>query len=189
MINRKAFFDRVRMTLYGGQMGSKPVQGINAILDEWEARKLTDLRWLAYMLATAYHEAGRNMLPVREIGRGKGRLYGIPDLDTRETYYGRGLVQLTWAANYRNMGKLLGLPLYENPDLALDPKIAVQIMFEGMTKGASLKGDFTGKSLEDYFNDTTSDWVGARRIINRLDRADLIAGYAKVFYSALKQEN
>jgi hypothetical protein len=42
------------------------VRGITAILDEWERRGLTDLRWLAYMLATVLAECGHDMLPVRE---------------------------------------------------------------------------------------------------------------------------
>lgn len=39
---------------------------MNAILSEWEARGLLDKRWLAYMLATAFHETGSRMQPVRE---------------------------------------------------------------------------------------------------------------------------
>jgi putative chitinase len=58
--------------------------------------------------------------------------------------------------------------------------IAIKIMFYGMTKGT-----FTGKMLSDYFNEETEDWVNARKIINGLDKAELIAGYAKDFYIGL----
>ena len=47
------------------------------------------------------------------------------------------------------------------------------------------QGIFTGKKLGDYFNKTTEDWVNARRIINGLDKANLIAGHAKKFYGAI----
>jgi hypothetical protein len=64
--NRKAFFDGIRPDLFGGTLTQDQVNGIDAILDEWEVRKLTDLRWLAYMLATTYHETNMTMQPVRE---------------------------------------------------------------------------------------------------------------------------
>ncbi|WP_337739427.1 hypothetical protein [Agrobacterium vitis] len=47
------------------------------------------------------------------------------------------------------------------------------------------EGWFTGRKLSDYFTPSSSDWVNARKIINRLDRAQDIAGYAKAFNSAL----
>jgi putative chitinase len=53
-------------------------------------------------------------------------------------------------------------------------------MFAGMTKGL-----FTSKSLGNYFNKTTDDWVNARRIINGLDKAQEIAVYGHNFYSAI----
>lgn len=168
------------------KFSQQQVDGLNFILKEWELSGLSDDRWLAYMLATAFHETAHTMQPIREYGLGKGRKYGqklklsgkpytVPD----NIYYGRGYVQLTWFENYANMGKLLNLPLLENPDLALDPSVAAKIMFTGMTRGL-----FTGRGLGRYFNENT-DWVNARKIINGLDRAELIAGYAKVFHSGL----
>jgi putative chitinase len=188
-MDRKIFFDGVRKSLFGGKLNQEQVVGMTAILDTWEAQELSDLRWLAYMLATTYHEVGRSMVPVREgfaasdtgarrvVAR---RKYGKEDPKTGHVYYGRGFVQLTWPTNYKIMGKLLGLPLYEKPDLALDPVNATEIMFEGMTRGS-----FTGKKLATYFNDKLTDWVNARRIINGTDKAALIAGYGKKFHTAL----
>jgi predicted chitinase len=42
-------------------------------------------------------------------------------------YRGRGIIQLTGKDNYAKYGKMLGLDLVNNPDLASDPKVAAQI--------------------------------------------------------------
>lgn len=185
MIDRKKFYDRIRKTIFGGKLTTEQVHGIEAVLNEWERVGWQDLRWLAYMLATIYHETARRMIPIEEFGRGKRRLYGRPAGPWGLIYFGRGLVQLTWHENYRRMGELLGLPLERQPDLLLIPEISIRVMFEGMTTSLSLRGDFTGHSLDQYFSDKVEDWVGARRIINRLDKASLIAGFGQKFRAAL----
>lgn len=184
-MNRTNFYNSIRKDIYNGKLAFSQVEGIEAILQEWEKRMLCDTRKLAYILATSYHETAKTMQPIEEWGKGKGRAYGKPDPVTGKVYYGRGFVQLTWAYNYKTMGNLLGIDLYHKPDLALDKDIAVQIMFEGMFTANSYRGDFTGKHLDMYFTNTLTDWVNARRIINGTDKADLIAGYAKKFHAAL----
>lgn len=131
------------------------------------------LRQAAYMLATAKHETANTFAPIEEYGRGKGLPYGKPDPENGHVYFGRGYVQLTWARNYRTMGKALGLPLYAQPDLALKYDVAYKIMSYGMTHGA-----FTGVALRRYINEGKTDYQNARKIINGTDKADLIAGYA-----------
>ncbi len=168
-----------------GSLSVAQVASIDMIIQKWNNSKLTDKRWLAYILATTYHETAGTMLPVKEYGRGKGRAYGIPDKVTGLVYYGRGFVQLTWKSNYKTMGDLLGVDLVNQPDLALRPDIAAEIMFEGMTTGKSFRGDFTGRHLGQYFNATTEDPVGARRIINGQDKAKLIAEYYSTFIKSL----
>lgn len=191
-MNRTIFYNHIRSALFKGKLTTSQVTNIENILDYWDKSKLTDLRWLAYMLATTYHETAYTMRPVEEYGKGKNRPYGskikrsgLPYEYPNELYYGRGYVQLTWYENYELMGRILGLPLLTKPHLALEPDIAVQIMFEGMTFGISSKGDFTGKALEHYFNKDKTDWVGARRIVNGNDKAIEIAGYARKFYLGL----
>jgi hypothetical protein len=92
--------------------------GAEAIIKYWESKPLLkDKRWLAYILATAYHETAHTFEPVREIGRGKLRAYGRKRKQSGEPYtidhiyYGRGHVQLTWYENYDKFGKLLGIDL------------------------------------------------------------------------------
>jgi putative chitinase len=181
MINRKFFFDHVRCHLFDGKLRQSHVDGFNAILAEWERKYAKkDDRWLAYMLATTHHETDRTMQPIEEYGKGKGRTYGVADSVTGHTYYGRGFVQLTWKSNYQSMGKKLKVDLVNRPELALGLKVATRILFQGM-----MEGTFTGVRLSTYFNPNKDDWMNARRIINGLDKANLIAGYGKSYYAAI----
>lgn len=189
-MNRDIFFAQIRREPFSGSMKQAQVDGVNAIMDTWEAEHADgDPRWLAYILATAFHETGARMQPVREgfaltdaqaRKMFSGAKYGKPDPATGHVYYGRGHVQLTWARNYRAMSERLGVPMYESPDLALEPWTSSRVMFEGMIEGL-----FTGKRLADYFNDGADDPVNARRIINGMDKASLIAGYHLGFLTAI----
>ena len=172
-------FDQVRADLFGGTLTQSQVDGLNVLLSAWSS-STSDHRWIAYGLATAYHETDRTMEPIAEYGHGLGRPYGKPDPTTGLTYYGRGYVQLTWDYNYIKMGHLLGIDLYRAPERAMEPEVAAKIMTAGMVGGL-----FTGQKLADHFNDRLTDWVGARRIINGLDRAHIIAGYGETFARAL----
>lgn len=190
-MNKQAFYNSIRASLFNGRLTPKQVEGINFKLDAFDRAGITDDRWRAYMLATSYHETDKTMQPIEEYGKGRGRPYGRKIKYNRQSYthpnkiyYGRGDVQLTWYENYELMGRLLNIPLLEQPELALNPEISARIMIEGMTKGKSNRGDFTGVSLETYFNSTKNDPVNARRIINGLDKAELIAGYYYKFLEA-----
>lgn len=182
-----ALFAALR-TLSGGTLTQEQVDGINVILAAPEARGW-DRRWLAYALATAWHETGAKMQPVREgfatsddaairavtdlHRRGKiSRNYALRDPETGQSYYGRGLVQLTHKDNYARAGVRLGLPLADEPDLALEPDVSAAILLRGMAEGW-----FTGRKLPDYFNASTDNPVNARQIVNGMDKANLIAGY------------
>jgi putative chitinase len=154
---------------------------MNALLDGWEKTYAADDdRWLAYALATTYHETDQKMQPIEEYGKGRGLPYGVPDPTTGQVYYGRGFVQLTWHDNYNKLGTILGVDLVTHPELALDLDNATNILYIGM-----MQGIFTGKKLSDYFDETKDDWVGARRIVNGQDKAQSIANYGHSFYSAI----
>lgn len=195
-INRRFFFDSVRTRPFAGRLTARQVEGLTAILDVWESSsERRDDRWLAYMLATAFHETATTMQPIREYGGNsyftkmydveganpaRARRMGNTEPGDGPRYCGRGYVQLTWKANYAAMSPIVDADLVADPDKAMDPTIACKVMFHGMVDGL-----FTGRRLENYFQGATEEWVNARRIINGLDRAQIVAGYARNFYSAV----
>lgn len=60
------------------------------------------------------------------------------------------------------------------------PKYAMPVMLIGMRDGLS-----TGKKLSDYIRPGNIDFINARRIVNSLDKASLIAGYARAWLARL----
>lgn len=182
-LDKKKIFDGLREKFLKVQgFDDAQVSVIDSLVDEFFERNMDDLRWLAYMMATAWGEC--KWRPIREIGKGRGRPYGKP-INGR-IYYGRGLVQLTWLHNYKKMSDTIGVNLVDNPELALQPDIAVQIMFEGMTTGKTAKDSFTKYQLHDFFNDKKNDPVGARKIINGKDKAEQFAKWHKTILSVLE---
>lgn len=131
-----------------------------------------DANKLIYIIATAYHES--KLAPVREIRAKPGTaLYTRQEQYWNTGYYGRGYVQLTHERNYKVMGEAFGIDLLNNPDKALDPVLAANILVYGM-----INGSFTGRRLSQYINQSSVDFVNARRVVNSLDQAFLIRDYA-----------
>lgn len=169
-----AFFAGVRKITK--KLDQVQVDTINRILvggNHWPAC------WIAYALATAWHEC--RLRPIAEIGKGRGRKYGKPGKWYGQVPYGRGLPQVTWDFNYEWVDAALGLngSLLRNFDRLLEPDISARALIVGMETGA-----YTGKSLKSYLSGefgTRPQFVQSRRIINGTDRADMIAGYAVDF--------
>ncbi|MVB04148.1 hypothetical protein GN325_20505 [Agrobacterium vitis] len=199
-MDRAKFFAAVRISLFGGALTQNQVNGITAILDAWQASTMTDLRWLAYMLATAFHETAQTMQPVRETRAatdeqaiaildrswGRGVMPWVKSPYWRigadgKSWLGRGYVQLTHKVKYIKLGGAIGVDLVSNPVLAMREDIALKVLFVGMGEGL-----FTGVKLADYFQGNKSDWVNARRIINGTESANIVAGYGQKFYAALQ---
>lgn len=190
-INRASFFADVKTIFnggYNGAAGKGRIQGLDVLIDEWEKRPDVSSDDFAYILATTAHETAYTMQPIAEYGKGKGKKYGVKG-KYGQVPYGRGYVQLTWDYNYEKADKELGLngALLKDFDLALDPKIAVQILFEGMKKGW-----FTGKKLNDYIDGETEDekedlreFSNSRKIINGTDKQVAIGQLAMKFKKAL----
>jgi putative chitinase len=197
-LDKTAFFNRVRTSVFGGSLTTAQVSGIEIILAEAD-RLGTNNEFLAYAIATTTWETGRTMQPIHERGARSyfdkyepgtkiGKVLGNTKTGDGFLYRGRGYVQLTGRANYEKAGRKLGINLLGNPDLALDPKVAVRIMFLGMTEGW-----FTGKSFSSYldgiYEDDAEDlreFTNARRIINGTDKAVEIGRIALAYRTALK---
>ncbi len=180
-IHRKYFFDSVRGSLFAGNLSQSQVDGMTLLLDYAEQVGCDD-RHLAYILATTFHETAQTMQPVTEYGS-QSYLQSKPYWP----YIGRGYVQLTWEDNYKKQDQKLALggELVKKPDLALDPEIALPVIFRGMADG-----DFTGVGLTKYINCSDpsadmTDFYNARKIVNGLDCATMIQGYAQHFAAAI----
>ncbi len=189
----KFFFSTVRELF--GRMTQGQVEGMNKIV-EYGVRHGVSRLWLAYVLATVYHETGRWMQPIREGGLRNGpatteaqavaaitaavnkglikRNYALPVNGKR--YYGRGLIQITWYENYLAFG------IEDDPDKALEWETALDILFRGMETGMFRKGNSLAmiQSGEDY--------IAARGIVNGdvQKNGPRIAQYAQVFFAALR---
>jgi len=205
-MNRGTFFALARNAPFPGVFAhQEQVDGLNVILDEWDKRALTELSWLAYMLATAFHETARWMQPVIETRQGSeasnpsvdiaiarldhawaaGKLGSVRSPYWRKdpsglSWLGRGFVQLTFKTNYLNAQARSGIKCADNPDLMLQAAPAATVMFDGM-----IGGWFTGKKLADYLGAGKHDYFNSRRIINGLDHAGDIANYATSFEHAV----
>jgi len=199
-MNRAAFYDALRGgALFPRGFTDDQVDGTEAILDAMQAASVTDPRYGAYIMATAFHETARTMQPVRETlattddkavaildrAFANGQLTWVKSPYWRrdasgKSWLGRGFVQLTHKANYQKAKDKTGIDFVSNPNLAMVAKYAAAIIVRGM-----LEGWFTGKALKDYIGAGT-DYRGARRIVNGTDKADTIAGYAVVFERAFR---
>jgi hypothetical protein len=183
-----------------GALRPDQVASIEALLAALESDPhVTDVRWAAYMLATAYHETAATMAPIDEFGSDKyfdtrygpgtavGKRLGNTRPKDGSLFHGRGFVQLTGRRNHHVMSQRLRdsygqvVDLEANPERAKDTLTAYRIMSLGMRDGL-----FTGRSLRHYINGAKCDYVNARRIINGTDKAQAIAGYAAKFERILR---
>lgn len=145
------------------KLSKEQQNSVKALISAFKEYGDGDARKLIYIIAVAWHES--RLRPIKEIKAEPGN----PIWDKYQHrywnsgYYGRGFVQITWKDNYEKMGKLIGVDLVNNPDKALDPIYAAQIMVVGLMKGV-----FTGKKLSDYINGNTADFYNARRTVGNI---------------------
>jgi len=112
--------------------------------------------------ATVRVEVGAGFEPINEFGDEEyfTRMYeGREDLGNTEPgdgarYHGRGYIQLTGRANYRTYGDRLGLPLEDQPSLALQPSVAARVLVEY----------FAQRGVDGAAN--RRDWKLVRRKVN-----------------------
>jgi hypothetical protein len=100
-----------------------------------ELNELSSLPTKIAAIATVAVETGR-FSPIRERG---GPAYftknyeGRADLGNTQAgdgakFFGRGYIQITGRSNYTNYGRAIGVDLCADPDLALDPERAAEIL-------------------------------------------------------------
>ncbi len=196
-MDRTAFFAALRRRasgVFGTSLSQQQVDGITGILDAFATHGDGRDKTLAYALATAYHETGQRMVPVRE-GFAKDdatarrivakRAYGKPAGKYGHVYYGRGQVQLTWLDNYANSSADAGYDLVAYPDKMLDPVISARVLIRGL-----LDGRWNGqrKGIAFYLpTNGPDDLKNARRTVNITDKWELIGGYYAAFLAAIKE--
>lgn len=205
-MNRAKFFDALRGgPLYRRGLTEKQVAGISGILDAFETHGDGSIKTLAYALATAYHEVGANMMPVREgfartdagarravnaLAKRRGpnsavARYAKPYGPLKHVYYGRGHVQLTWIENYRRSSADAGVDLVKNPDAMLGPVTSARVLIRGLMDG---RWNGKRKGIAHYLPpDGPDDLKGARRTVNITDKWEKIAEHYRVFLNALKE--
>lgn len=201
-----AFYDFLRLnSMLGPKISATEFEGCDQIIKAC-ARNGWGLSWIAYALATSYHETAHTMEPVKEYGgtayftrmydiRGnrpaKARELGNLTPGDGAKFAGRGFVQLTGRTNYaKATTKLQALgfdvDLVADPDRAMEPEIAATILVLGMREGW-----FTGRDIDDDLPagrpGTLAQFVASRDIINGRDKQELIAGYAVDFQTGLQQ--
>lgn len=171
------------------------VNGLFAAFNDYKELDSSNPLYVAYMLATAYHETAFTMKAITEYG-------GVSYFDKYDTgilaatlgntpekdgdgykYRGRGHVMITGYDNYKKFTDILGINLVDNPDLALDSIVSAKILTIG-----SLQGTFTTKKLSRYikYGLEYNEWVNARRVINGTDDNKPIADYAIKFLQCIK---
>lgn len=190
MINEQYFFSQLRATKFITKLSQKQVDGFTATLQYFD--KLypnADLRKIAYILATFWHETAFAMQPIEEFGKGRGLKYGKkvkmngkPYTDTDNIFYGRGFIQTTWYDNYLAMGKRVGEDLIKHPEKLLEMELSAKVSIIGIMEGL-----YTGKGLDRYFSETATDPFNARKCVNGLDKAKEIEKYYYKFLKCLQR--
>lgn len=212
-MERGAFFAALRQSLMKGGLKQSQVETIEIILDE-AGRRATKLGHLAYILATAYHEPGPDMVPNVEnlTYTSAERIRAVwptrfptlasaapfvrnPRALANKVYNGRlGNREGSddgWTYRGRGLVHPTGLTSYERAgraagiDLVAEPDRAAEpAIAVFILFEGMLGGWFTGLSLADV--DDTPGYEDDRRVVNGTDRAALIAGYARAFEAALR---
>lgn len=207
-MDRKVFFDNIRSSLFGS-LNLTQVQGIEAVLNQWDKTGQTDERWLAYQLATAYHETGGKFAPVVEnLSYSAKRLMEVwpkrfPTL-TIATQYAHNPQKLAnrvygsrngntgpddgWRYRGRGLVQITFKDNYAKYGLADTPEKATEIDTAAfILVDGTINGKFTGLALRNFFDHDTDNAVGARQIINPDSNGDEVAAHHRKFLDALRK--
>lgn len=159
---------------------------------------ISDIRTLAYVLATFRHETNGTFRPMAEYGSPEmlearygpetriGRALGNTEPGDGARWRGRGFIQVTGRRNYQRVNQALGLggtpdDVVADPERMLRPGVAFRVAIWAINDGA-----FTSRKLSDFVTAEKADYVNARKVINGLDHAQPIAADALKFEQMLK---
>jgi putative chitinase len=197
-VDKQVFFNLVRQSVFGGHLNTSQVSGMERIISEADRRGINN-EWLAYIMASVAWEGAYTFQPITERGARSyfnkyepntpiGKRLGNKKPGDGYKYRGMGDIMMTGLDNFTNMSEITGIDLVNHPEMALDPRVSTQILFEGM-----LRGTFTGKSLDDYLDgidesdvEDKREAINARRIVNSTDKAEAIAELFLKFEHALR---
>ena len=163
---------------FGYEFGKEPLELMEKLIVQYcLANGVTDVGQIAYILATAGHEACADMSCRLEFASGEDYNNRLGNGPTEgPTYKGRGLVHITGKNHYRTFSKIVNHDLVSDPKYAERTDVAIYIMVVGMRDGL-----FTGVKLSEYINGGQKDYYGARAIVNGTDMASKIAGEAEAY--------
>lgn len=187
-INKVLFYAEFRK-IFGPIKSQETVFHLNKLFEAveldptWSDDPCTRIAELAATLATVKWETRHTFAPIDETGKGVNHAYGAPvEIARRQfrRFYGRGLVQLTWLANYARASLLCGVDFVGDPEKVKEYPYCYAIMRDGMVNGW-----FTGVALGQFIRPGAVDYVGARKVINGTDRAEEIAGIARGFENVI----
>lgn len=210
-MNTKVLFAYLRNAPFGGSLTTGQVAGVNAILRQCQEQSITNIAFIAYILATAFHETGGKMAAIVEnLNYTKAetikktwptRFASIiaasayvrnPQKLANYVYARKDLGNIAsgdgWKYRGRGLAQITGKKNYErfglaqNPDKALDLDTAAFILVTGMRRGM-----FTGKALSDYMINGGFNPTDARAIVNGTDKAKLITTHYVSFVGALEK--
>lgn len=98
-------------------------------------------------------------------------------------YRGRGLLQITGRAHYKQLGQAIGVDLEAQPELMIAPSIAGRVAVDGFVASHMLQ-------VAKYFNEDTEDWINVRKVFNGgLTGAQEVATRSKAFMECIKSAN
>lgn len=188
MSSHLPILDTIQSQLFEGRITRDQEKAIEEILNHWYLQYPEgDPRCLAYILATADYETDRSFRPIEDKTKGKGERYGLMEKKNGKTYssplqlyYRRGIVPLVWYEIYESIGIKIGVDLLTQPELAMNNKIAIQIIVEGM-----MEGWFTSYRLQDFFTSSKEQWLEARKVLKTSERNQLIKSLALNYHIAL----
>ena len=140
-IEKQRFFGEYRS--FFGNLSQKQVGGLDQLLDAIRAdESVTDLRHLAYMLATIKVECDNTWLPIKEYGgekyfrryaasTAKGKELGNIYPKDHALFPGQGYVMITGRGNYDRLGKRIGIDLISHPEKPKNQKPHLKLWLSG----------------------------------------------------------